>query len=221
MSDKGHSKGGGDIKEFQEKVDRYMESHGKSSIHYQQAIDYGLSKHVTKPGERKTLGDLLKPGSPLEDKLKEAFDQQLAYMGIGNLDEYGKEVLMRDLGVTIEDLRTQNKGRLSQTYSSRFIVEVMDQVKTILGNKLSNAIISELGKYEGTDHYATGIDYVVNRADLEQSLPTLSADVKSHAEVQQYLSRPLSRVIAGKAETEYEAKQYKGKSDGGHGGGHH
>lgn len=216
MSDDHSEQSGASLDNFKETVNHYMESHAKAAQKYEAHIDEILSKYQTEGAQGKTIGDLLKDGGELDKSLQKAFDKHLEDLGF-KADKYGKEVLLRDLGVSIEDLREDYKGRLNEKYSSRMISDIMDRAEGILTRKLGNAVLAELQRLEGTDQYKGGVQHIVELSDLEQRLPTLQDDALSHADVAQKLSQyQFQRNISGKAKAYLD----QGKYDSG-GGEHH
>lgn len=169
--------------DFKSKIDNYLQSHIAGSNHYAQSISYHLKSTITKPGESKTLGDILKPGSDLENHLKDAFKDQLTHMGIKN--DYVSDIILRDLGVDIEDLRQMFKGRLNEQYDVGIINEIVESAKSKLSQKLGTATMSELYKLEGTTHYAKGIDYLLDVSGLGNQFPVNASEIKTHMDFQQ------------------------------------
>lgn len=216
MSDDHNENSGPSLDEFKETVNHYMESHARASEKYEQHIDELLTKYQTEGAQGKTIGDLLKPGGELDERLKAAFDEHLNDMGF-KASKYGREVLLRDLGVSIEDLREAYKGRLKDKYDSKLISGIMDQAQQTLANKLGVAVFSEMQKLEGTDQYKDAVKHIVSLSDQENFLPTLHEDVYSHADVVGKLrnNRTISN-LSNKAQTYFKQGMYDSGGDNSH-----
>jgi hypothetical protein len=187
------------LDDFKKAIGEYMAVHGKACTYYRETISYGLLQHVGNAERPKTLRDVLGPGYPVAHELEHAHKKLMQQYGISR-DSAG---VLRECGVTISELRGYFAGRLLELYNARVVAEIMDLAARKLALRLTDAILDDLGRFEGTGSYEDALDYLLDIANLREQYMTAPGETVTHAVVTAALRNPLSGNLDQHARAEY------------------
>ena len=187
--------------DFKKAVSEYMASHGKACTYYSQTISYGLLQYIGDGARPKTLRDVFLPGHPVAHELEHALKKLMQQYGISN--EFLSASILKDCGVTISDLREHFAGRLHEFYDARSVTEIMDLAARKLALRLTDVILYQLGRFEGTKSYEYALDHLLDTANLrDQYMPSYGEPV-THAAVTAMLRNALLDNLDKRARAEY------------------
>lgn len=187
------------LDDFKEAISEYMAVHGKACTYYRETISYGLLQHVGNADRPKVLRDVLGPGHPVARELEHAHKKLMQQYGISR----ESDSVLRDCGLTISELRGYFAGRLLELYNARVVAEIMALADRKLALRLTDAILDELGRFEGTESYDDALDYLLDTANLRDQYMTAPGEAVTHAAVTAALRNPLSGNLDQHARSEY------------------
>lgn len=197
---------------YKKKVEGYVKSHAIGSRYYLNQLNRELMQYAVKAGtedKAKTMGEILADGGELQKKLEAAFKKNLANMGVKG--EY-IEMLLQDLGVTLQDVREQFKGRTGSEFNSESIAGIVNQAESRLAQKLENASYDALGAIEeGTDAYHEARMHLAKMTGIDTQFPNMK-DFKSHADtIQRFRQARMGDRLHQYAQAQYQSGAYDKK----------
>ena len=117
--------------------------------------------------------------------------------------EYLSAGILRDCGVTISELREHFAARLHDFYDAQAVAEIMDLAARKLALKLSDTILNELGRFEGTGTYEYALDHLLDAANLQGQYMIPYGQTVPHVVLTATLRNPLLGNLDKLARAEY------------------